>query len=330
MKIFNVAVASTAVLVLAACGTTGTSTPGTPGGTTTVTYATPEAAASAYAAGSPTIYTPDATVDAALTSPSGIVGFGVTSTAGGAPVTAASNSTNQYTLGRGRLTNSGDTLEITVGGQTYSLPFAGSHEDELYFGNHPDFGGGTQGETGGIFHFPTYDGDSYVSILAHAKNGRWEFNEQEHHPDGGYWRLVAQDDYSVLVAGLLTPEGQLPATTADYYGGLFVVSHTEALANAGGFFEFEVDFVTGKIVGTAGTETAPGQGLIGSNISGSLNKDNRATFTGTFTPMFAESLNGTFMGGFFGPNAEQTAGTGSVQVGGHDAGVFFAGEKFHR
>lgn len=309
-------------LLLAACSqTTGGSPAPTAQGPTASTIA------SAYvASGAKTYGASGATTSAAaLAAPGGNRAFGVGTGLAGR---AAGSTPATVKLGNIAIDNTNRTMTLTIDGVPRTLNLAeqvGYSKQYGYMNGQP-----IGDEVVVVADIPFMENgrpvDGYVSLALHAKGANWQ-------RQGLRDIAITAEEYNILVSGLLTPEARLPTSARASYAATWLVSadgNLENIQTGNGIAKITADFTNKTISGRA----AEGHYISDlnnahTNISGTISGN---TFSGTTNRTGSGGLNGEFSGGFFGPNAEQVAGTGTGKVlkGGSDvdATVVFVGNQF--
>lgn len=327
-----------ATALLAACSTTGGgssgggSSGGGGGSGTPTSFTSPASAISAYA-GLPTVTTHGAggvtTAAGAMEQEGGTAIFGIGSGGTGgqaaAAAVAASNSTGVFKIGNIEVDRAGNKVHLTVDGVERTL----SRVDvEPGFAEYYGYSW-RKNPTGGesiVIADPMPDGDGYMSLVLHLKGADWVA------VDGGY-DIIGADEYNALIAGVLTPEANMPTTAGATYNGQWLLASGHAINEfytSNGAFYLDADFTPGggSLSGAAGYLVAEDDGRLtfteASKLSGTIDGN---SFTGKATATLTNSFEGGLAGGFFGPKAEQIAGTGTGTTGDGPASVVFFGQK---
>jgi hypothetical protein len=256
-------------------------------------------------------------------------GFGV-GTGGATSAVAAQAAASQGTFGVGSVDLSGVDFDaetgnvvVTISDRTYSLPYNGLRDvrdiggrsgELLGFGN---TAGATDGTNSGDGVFLL--NSEYVSLAAIVSGGgQWLDDDDPNPQPPGQYFIPGADGYAMLVTGLHTPAGSMPSQTAVYEGQAYfaVVSPDGNGVGFGdqGDFTMNVDFDAGTISGTAYDRVGIAAGVDHTSVQGTIVNGNQ--FLGTLTRLDVPNgedvgMNGEIIGGFYGPSAEQVAGTAS-------------------
>lgn len=318
-------------LAMAGCSSSGSGGGGGGGGGS---YGSAAALTNAYAASATHHSTSVPDSITALERSGGTSGFGAGTVVGAAAATGTT-----FKIGQIALDRSENQLILTIDGQRRVL---NRTDGEEYHGAFVEAFGydalreGRSGEVAEVAHLYYLDGtdgtpSSYVTIVGHMKSANWtNFGGTDY----WYWQPNegSIQEINALITGVLTPSSGIPKETVQYGGFWGLATESALVAVDGGYFDVKADFAAGKISGRAGSFDYETFGFdeVSTNLSGNITG---STFNGTATRLGNNDagLNGQFAGGFFGPSAQQIAGTGNGQVRLEgietDAVVIFYGQK---
>jgi hypothetical protein len=248
----------------------------------------------------------------------GIEGYGVATDDAAKSAVVATAGT--YVIGKVQKDGS-DKLTITVGGKEYKL--SGGQNNTTgqpglaytAYGNtahsQAATGAGDTDPNNGAYVL----NGQYTSLAAFIKGGgTWhEIGDEDDE-----WNIPDMEGYGMIVTGLQTPKENMPSQTANYHGEYYyasVDSSGDGNFGASGSFDMTADFGDSKLTGRArviGGHGAPDDpdhteftGTIHGNQFDGTTKNIAAAGAGY------SGMDGTFAGGFYGPNAEEIAGVGT-------------------
>jgi hypothetical protein len=251
------------------------------------------------------------TVTEAQKGSGGLAGYGVTSVV---PGNTRTDATTTFTTASIQMAADNSSLTVSANGTTYTLPQTASpgtiqvngKDYTVYgFGFQPhepleDYGPANVGAT---------LSGQYSSLAFFFKNANWSQGTG-----------LTYDGYTLIATGLETPDSGLPTQIVEYGGNWYLIVGDQTTS---GTFTAEANFETDALsvvaYSWAGNEAGTGSATINGN-----------QFAGTVSGP-ETSLNGDMIGAFYGPNAEEIAGTaqGTLTVDGsvQDGAAFYIGNQ---